>query len=55
MLTLAPHHEAMWRGGVVHSVIPDNGYIYTYIVRSASQLNRFTPKEMPSGKDWTGG
>jgi len=25
--------------------------IYTYIVCSASHLNRFTPREMPSGTD----
>lgn len=29
--------------------------IYTYIVCSASHLNRFTLREMPSGTDWTGG
>jgi len=29
--------------------------IYTYIVCSASHLNRFTSREMPSGTDWTGG
>jgi len=32
MLNLAPHHGGMWRNGVLHSVIPDNGYIYIYSV-----------------------
>ena len=29
--------------------------IHTYIVCSASQLNRFTPREKPPGTEWTGG